>query len=102
VLPEILKAGISEAALFTRQRTRRTVTTQRTSATQLVGSFFVATELLGRVSSIQAAKRLLKGESAEKIEIQDREQLKTHREFQIIGRYRRLRESIRQRRVSRI
>jgi hypothetical protein len=33
VLPKSLKAGISEAALFTRQRARRTVTTQRTSAT---------------------------------------------------------------------
>jgi hypothetical protein len=45
VLPKSLKAGISEAALFTRQRTGRTVTTQRNSATQLVGSFSVATEL---------------------------------------------------------
>jgi hypothetical protein len=53
----------------------------------LVGSFSVSTELVGKVSSIPA---LLKGESAER------------REFQIIERYRRLRESIRQRRVSRI
>jgi hypothetical protein len=53
------KAGISEAALFTRQRTRRAVTTQRTSATQLGGSFSVATELVGKVSSIPAAKTLL-------------------------------------------
>jgi hypothetical protein len=90
VLRKSLKAGISEAALFTRKCTRRTVTTQRTSAMQLVGSFFVATELERKVSSIPAAKTLLKGESAER------------REFQIIERYRRLRESIRQRRVSRI
>jgi hypothetical protein len=32
----------------------------------LVGSISVATELLGKVSSIQAAKTILKGESAEK------------------------------------
>jgi hypothetical protein len=56
----------------------------------LAESFSVATELVGKVSSIPAAKTLLKGESAER------------REFQIIERYRRLRESIRQRRVSRI
>jgi hypothetical protein len=60
MLPKSLKAGISEAALFTRQRTRRTITTQRTSATHLVGSFSVATELLAQVSSIPAAKTLLK------------------------------------------
>jgi hypothetical protein len=73
VLPKSLKAGTSEAALFTRQRTRSTVTTQRTSATQLVGSFSAATELLGRVSSIQAAKTLLRGEFAERREFQIRE-----------------------------
>jgi hypothetical protein len=56
----------------------------------LVGSFSVATELVGKVSSIPAAKTLLKRKSAER------------REFQIIERYRRLREGIRQRRVSRI
>jgi hypothetical protein len=94
VLPKSLKAGISEAAAFTRQRTRRTVTTQRTSATQLVGSFSVATKLVGKVSSIPTAKTLLKGESAER------------RECQIIERYRRvqlekIQESIHQRRVSR-
>jgi hypothetical protein len=52
----------------------------------LVGSFSAATELVGKMSSILAAKTLLKGESAER------------REFQIIQRYRRLRERrIRQR-----
>jgi hypothetical protein len=39
----------------------------------LVGSFSAATELLGRVSSIQAAKTPLKGESAERREFQIRE-----------------------------
>jgi hypothetical protein len=39
----------------------------------LVGSFSVATELLDKVSSIQAAKTLLKGESAERREFQIRE-----------------------------
>jgi hypothetical protein len=73
MLPKSMKAGISDAAAYTRQRTRRTVTTQRTSATQLVGSFSAATELLGKVSSIQAAKTLLKGESAERREFQIRE-----------------------------
>jgi hypothetical protein len=66
--------------LFTRQRTRRTVTTQRTSATQLLGSFSAATELFGKVSSIQAAKTLLKGESAERREFRfDRELEKNQR-----------------------
>jgi hypothetical protein len=67
VLPKSLKAGISEAALFTRQRTRRTATTQRTSAMQLVGSFSAATELLGKVLSIPAAKTLLKSQTQTEI-----------------------------------
>jgi hypothetical protein len=62
VLPKSLKAGISEAALFTRQRARRTVTT----STKLVGSFSVATVQLDMVSSIPAAKTLLKKQVRER------------------------------------
>jgi hypothetical protein len=60
VLPTSLKAGISEAAAFTRQRARRTVTTQRTSATQLGESISIATELLLVVFTLPSTTYLLK------------------------------------------
>jgi hypothetical protein len=54
MLPKSLKAGISEAAVFTRQLASVYPTAH------LVGSISAATELLDKVSSIQAAKTLLK------------------------------------------
>jgi hypothetical protein len=53
----------------------------------LVGSFSVATELVGKVSSIPAAKTLLKGESAER------------RNFQIIERDYTTSREVRQREI---
>jgi hypothetical protein len=61
IVTSIRKAEILEAALFTRQRASVYPTTH-----------LVETELLGKASSIQAAKTLLKGESAEKSEIRER------------------------------
>jgi hypothetical protein len=53
IVTSIRKAGILEAALFTRQRI---------PTTHLVESISVATELWYKMLSIQSAKRLLKGE----------------------------------------
>jgi hypothetical protein len=49
-----------------RQHTSATIGAGNCYTTHSVGSFSVATELLGMVSPIQAAKTLFKGESAEK------------------------------------